>query len=139
MLTPSLLLSAIVLSGIALTPATTHDLWMQDPPAAAEAPATTKANPVKPTPESQAHAKKQYGYECEMCHGATGDGKTDLAKDMKLALTDLTDPKTLTGKTDGEIFDLIKNGKGQMTGEGNRMKDEDAWNLVIYVRGMAKK
>ena len=137
--TPSLLLSAIVLSGIAIASTTAVEFSAQDAPPAAEAPATTKANPVKPTPESQAHAKKQYGYDCEMCHGATGDGKTDLAKDMKLALTDLTNPKTLEGKTDGEIFDLIKNGKGQMTGEGSRMKDEDAWNLVIYVRSLAKK
>ena len=32
------------------------------------------ANPVKATPESIAHGKKWYGYDCAMCHGKDGDG-----------------------------------------------------------------
>jgi mono/diheme cytochrome c family protein len=40
---------------------------------------------------------------------------------------------------DGELFYVIKNGKGKMPGEGDRAKDDDIWNLVIYVRGLAKK
>jgi cytochrome c5 len=31
--------------------------------------ATRTENPVKPTPESLARGKKQYGYDCAMCHG----------------------------------------------------------------------
>jgi mono/diheme cytochrome c family protein len=96
-------------------------------------------NPVKPTAESQAKAKKMYGYDCAMCHGATGDGKGDLVADMKLTLKDLTDPAALTGMSDGEIFALLKNGKGEMSGEGDRAKPEDIWNLVIYVRSLAGK
>jgi len=112
----------------------------QDAAAAAPValPPDTK-NPVKATPESQAKAKKMYGYDCAMCHGDTGDGKTDLAKDIG-PLTDLTDTKTLDGKSDAALYDLIKNGKGKMPGEdGPRAKPEDLWNLVIYVRGLAKK
>jgi mono/diheme cytochrome c family protein len=41
--------------------------------------------------------------------------------------------------SDGEIFYIIKNGKGQMSGEGDRAKPDDIWNLVIYVRSLAKK
>lgn len=109
------------------------------PPAAAPTPPGTK-NPVKPTADSQAKAKKVYGYDCEMCHNANGDGKSDLAKDMSLTLTDLSDPKTLGEKSDGELFDIIKNGKGKMPAEdGARAKPDDIWNLVIYVRSLAKK
>jgi len=107
-------------------------------PAPAPTPPDTK-NPVKPTAESKAKAKKMYGYDCEMCHNANGDGKSDLAKDMKLTLTDFTDPKTLSGKSDAELFDIIKNGKGQMPPEdATRAKPDDVWNLVLYIRGMAK-
>jgi cytochrome c5 len=107
-------------------------------PAPAPAVSAVK-NPIKPTAESQAHAKKVYGYDCEMCHGATGDGKTDLAKDMGTALTDWTDPAVLAAKSDGDLFDLIKNGKGKMPGEdGSRVKPDDVWNLVVYIRGLAK-
>jgi cytochrome c len=38
-----------------------------------------KENPVKPTPESLARGKRQYGYDCAMCHGKEGDGKGDVA------------------------------------------------------------
>jgi mono/diheme cytochrome c family protein len=96
-------------------------------------------NPVKPTPESQAHAKKQYGYDCAMCHGENGNGKGDLVGDLKLTLKDYTDPAALKDLSDGEIYYIIKNGKGQMTGEGDRAKPDDMWNLVIYVRSFSKK
>src|SRR5580693_2113143 len=96
-------------------------------------------NPVKPTAESQAHAKKQYGYDCAMCHGENGNGKGDLVGDMKLTLKDYTDPAALKDLTDGQIFYIIKNGKGQMPGEGDRAKPDDIWNMVIYVRSLAKK
>jgi mono/diheme cytochrome c family protein len=96
-------------------------------------------NPVKPTPESQAQAKKMYGYDCAVCHGETGNGKGDLAADMKPPLKDYTDPAALKDLTDGELFYIIKNGKGQMTGEGDRTKPEVIWNMVILVRAFAKK
>jgi mono/diheme cytochrome c family protein len=108
------------------------------PPPAAAAPSTTP-NPVKPTAESQAKAKKMYGYDCAMCHGDNGNGKGDLVADMKLTLKDYSDPAALKDLSDGDIFNIIKNGKGQMTGEGDRAKPDDIWNLVIYVRSFAKK
>ena len=50
---------------------------------------------AKGAPDAQAKAKKLYDLDCALCHGATGNGKTDLAKDMELNLADWTDPKTL--------------------------------------------
>jgi mono/diheme cytochrome c family protein len=96
------------------------------------------ANPVKPTPESQAKAKKMYGYDCAMCHGATGNGKGDIA-DLKPPPKDYTDPAALKDLSDGEIFYILKNGKGQMPPDGGRTKDDDMWNMVILVRSFAKK
>jgi mono/diheme cytochrome c family protein len=116
--------------------------WQQvAPPASSVIPAEAArmVNPVKPTPESQTHAKKMYGYDCAMCHGENGNGKGDLVGDMKLTLKDYTDPAALKDLTDGQIFYIIKNGKGQMPGEGDRAKPDDMWNMVIYVRSLAKK
>jgi mono/diheme cytochrome c family protein len=96
-------------------------------------------NPVKATSESQAHARKVYGYDCALCHGANGNGKGDLVGDLKLSLKDYTDPAALKEMTDGEIFTIIKDGKGQMPPESDRGKPEDLWNLVILVRSFAKK
>ena len=114
----------------------------QEPAAEAPIPAAdaAKTNPVKPTPEGIAAAKKLYGYHCAMCHGTGGDGKGDLAADMKLTLRDWRDSKSLEKMTDGELFYIITNGRGKMAGgEGDRTKEEVRWNLVSYVRSFAKK
>ncbi len=98
-----------------------------------------RTNPVKPTPEGLAESRRLYGYDCAMCHGKSGDGKGDLAADMKLTLLDWRDSATLTGMTDGEIFYVIKKGKGKMTGEEDRLKEIQVWGLVNVVRSFAKK
>ena len=97
------------------------------------------ANPVKPTPASIAQGKKMYDIDCEVCHGKDGDGKGDLAADMKVKLADYRDPAALKERTDGELFYIIKNGKGEMPSEGDRGKPEAMWNLVNYIRSLAKK
>ena len=96
-------------------------------------------NPVKSTPESLARAKKWWKLDCEMCHGKNGDGKGETARDMKLTMADFTDPATLKDHTDGEIFYIIKNGHNDMPAEGPRVKTEENWDLVNYVRSFAKK
>jgi mono/diheme cytochrome c family protein len=102
--------------------------------------AATLVNPVTPTAESQAHAKTIYGYDCAMCHGVNGNGKGDLAGELKLTdMKDFTDPVALKGMADGELFYIIKNGKGKMPAEGDRAKPDDMWNMVILVRSFAKK
>jgi mono/diheme cytochrome c family protein len=115
----------------------------QQPKEAAVSSETTSSakrkNPVKATPENLASAKKFFGFDCAMCHGATGDGKGDLATSMGLKMNDWGDSSTLASISDGEIFDVIVKGKGKMTGEGDRVSSEKAWELVNYVRLFAKK
>lgn len=118
----------------------------KEAPAAEPAPApisqddSAKKNPVKATADGLAEAKKLYGYHCAMCHGANGDGKGDLAEQMKLQLSDWRNPETLSKYTDGALFYIITNGRGKMVGgEGDRTKEEIRWNLVSFVRSFAKK
>jgi cytochrome c len=100
--------------------------------------ATRQPNPVKSTPESLARAKKWWTLDCEMCHGKDGNGKGETAKDMKLTIVDFSDPATLKDRTDGEIFYIIKNGHEDMPPEGQRVKTEENWDLVNFVRSLAK-
>jgi len=101
--------------------------------------AATLTNPVTPTADSQKHAKMMYGMDCAICHGENGNGKGDLVADMQLKLKDFTDPTALKGMSDGELFYIIKNGKGKMGPEGPRAKDDVIWNLVILIHSFAKK
>jgi mono/diheme cytochrome c family protein len=98
-----------------------------------------KKNPVAPTPEGLAEARKFYGYSCAMCHGKTGDGKGDLAADMKLDLHDWRDASSIEKMTDGELFWIISNGKGKMPGESDRAPEKLRWNFVNLVRSFGKK
>ena len=116
---------------------------LQQQPAAPAVPAIPPeamqmVNPAKPTPEGMAHAKKMYGYDCAVCHGDNGNGKGDLAVETKMKLNDWTDPATLKGRTDGELFYIIAKGQGQMSAEGDRAKPEDIWDMVAIVRSFSK-
>lgn len=102
-------------------------------------PAQPPAPGAKPSADAIARVKKVYGYDCAMCHGDAGDGKGDVASDMKLTLKNYTDATALQDLTDAQIFDVIKNGKGQMPGEGARLKDNDAWVMVYIVHSFSKK
>jgi mono/diheme cytochrome c family protein len=101
--------------------------------------AVHKENPVKSSGESLARGKRQYGFDCAMCHGKNGDGSGDVAADMKLKMHNQIDPATLSSRSDGELFYIVKNGKDQMPPEGNRVKDETVWDMVNYVRTFSKK
>ncbi len=96
-------------------------------------------NPVKPTAESQAKVKSLYAMDCALCHADNGSGKTDLAASMGLTLADFTNPASLGSRGDGELFNLIRNGKGKMPAEdAGRAKDSEVWNMIIYLRSFAK-
>ena len=101
--------------------------------------AAHRENPVKSTPESLARGKRQYGFDCAMCHAKDGSGTGDVAADMKLKMHDESDPATLKDRTDGELFYIINKGKDQMPVEGDRVKDETVWDMVNYVRSFPKK
>jgi mono/diheme cytochrome c family protein len=89
--------------------------------------------------EISTHVKTIYKVDCALCHGDNGDGKTDLATGMGLTLSDFTDPRTLQGKTDDQIFQLIRKGKDKMPPEEeSRAKDAEVHSLILYIRNMSK-
>ena len=124
---------------VLLIGALTAAAWAAPAPPQAAPAGASQVNPVKPTAESLAQGKKYYGYDCAMCHGENGDGKGDVAVDEKLKLKDYRDPAALQGMSDGELFTIIKDGKGQMPPEGNRLKSPELWNLVNYIRSLSHK
>jgi hypothetical protein len=98
-----------------------------------------RVNPVKSSPEGLAEARKVFGYDCEMCHGAKGDGKGEVVESMKLTMHDWREPATLANLSDGEIFYIITKGKGKMMAEGERVPEKLRWNLVNLVRSLSAK
>ena len=136
----ALLLSTAFMFLTALSAQQTQTPQKVTPPSYAGIPveAARQANPVKSSPESLARAGKWWTLDCAMCHGKDGNGKGDVAADMKLKIVDFTDPNTLKDRTDGEVFYIIKNGHQEMPPEGARIKPNENWDLVNYVRWFAK-
>ncbi len=164
MLKPLLLLSAAIIFAVASASMSAQVTQQSTPAQAAVPPAQTSAppaqtaappaqaaapvkgpvppdakNPVKPTTASLAQAKVIYNRDCALCHAANGSGQTEIAKSMNLAMPNWTDPKALAGKQDGELFDIIRVGMGNMPGEDSgRANNNAVWNLIYYIRGFAK-
>ena len=109
--------------------------------ASASAPfGAAQGSQVPSTPESIAAGQQLYLRNCASCHGRTGEGGP--GNDLIPAAPDLTDAMWDHGSTDGEIFTSIKNGippDFNMTPFKDRLKDDDIWNVVIYLRSIAKK
>jgi mono/diheme cytochrome c family protein len=98
-----------------------------------------KINPGKNDASAIADGKKLYSSQCYLCHGKDGDGKGELAQDMKLTLRDYHDPAALKGMTDGELFYILSRGKGEMPNEDDRLTEAQRWHLIAYIRSLAGK
>jgi hypothetical protein len=59
---------------------------------------------------------------------------------MGVTLKDWSNPATLADKQDHDLFNIIRNGKGdKMPPEAEgRAKDDEVWNLIIYIRNLHK-
>ena len=94
----------------------------------------TLKNPEKLTATSVEAGKKLFVSQCAMCHGATGNGKGDLAVTLKLSLPDFTKAAALKGYTDGELFRILSVGNGVMPGQAKRLSDTHLWDIVNFLR-----
>ena len=101
---------------------------------------TALKNPVTATAESIAAGKQIYTRRCASCHGIGGEGGP--GNDLIPAAPDLTDATWDHGGSDGDIFTSVKDGIGpdfNMTPFKDMLKDEEIWNVVNYVRSLAKR
>jgi len=135
---------ALVIAGACLATVT---LAAQEHPAAPHGhpDAQKLQNPIANTPESVAAGAKTYAKFCGNCHGTSGRGNGRLAAGMAMygsRPSDLTDDTWQHGSTDGEIFVVIREGIGpdfHMDAFQGKISDEEIWNLVNYVKGLAIK
>lgn len=110
------------------------------PPAAEPQPSAedlARKNPVRATRESIETGRKFFDSQCTMCHGEKGDGKGDLAVARGWHAADFTDTKAMKEKTDGELFFVLTKGRGHMPGQENRLKEEQKWHIVNFIRSLA--
>jgi len=97
-----------------------------------------KKNPVAANESSLAAGQKIYLKRCAACHGKTGNGDGPDAADLGIHPAKLSDPVT-RAETDGELFWKITVGKKPMPNYASRLSATDRWNVINYLRSLAKK
>jgi mono/diheme cytochrome c family protein len=73
---------------------------------------------------------------CAPCHGNDGSANTPAGKSTKAK--DLRSP-AVQKKTDEELANQIRNGKGPMPGFKARFKESEVAELVGFIRSLARK
>ena len=104
-------------------------------------------NPVAATPQAIAAGKQVYDVNCAGCHGPRAEGAARagiaisiIAEQGGKQPPDLTDAQWDHGSSDAEIFAVIKKGvpPTMMAGWEGTLSDTQIWNLIHYLRALAK-
>jgi mono/diheme cytochrome c family protein len=74
---------------------------------------------------------------CSPCHGAVGDGN-GITKKYGMGATPTYHDDRLRKMAEGEIFNTITNGKGQMNPYGDKLLPADRWAVIAYVRALQR-
>jgi len=96
----------------------------------------------------QAQAKEtsadNYKAYCVQCHGMQGNGKGINIRDMSVQPRDHTDAKAMSGRSDAELFKVIKEGglsiskSVLMPNWSGTLSDEEIKDLVQHLRTLCK-
>ena len=97
-----------------------------------------KKNPIAVNESSLAAGEKIYLKRCAACHGKTGNGDGPDAADLGIHPAKFSDPLLRT-ETDGELFWKITVGKKPMPNYGTRLSPTDRWNVINYLRTLARR
>ena len=90
--------------------------------------------PVTVDKKLLARGKERYEINCQVCHGANGGGNGITAQYGLVGSASLHQDRFRT-MADGEIFNTITHGKGQM-GPYHHIDVEDRWAIIAYIRAL---
>jgi mono/diheme cytochrome c family protein len=82
--------------------------------------------------------RQRYEIYCQPCHDARGEGRGILFQRGNVPTGNFHAEKVLK-YVDGEIFDVITNGRGLMAGYRWPIPPADRWAIVAYVRQLQRE
>jgi mono/diheme cytochrome c family protein len=76
---------------------------------------------------------------CATCHGENGDGRGPMSDQFDPRPRNFACAQTVNGIPDGQLFWIIRFGSpGTSMPPHPRFSDEEVWQLVLYLRTMAR-
>jgi len=115
-------------------------------------------NPLPLTKETLARGQERYDIHCAVCHGRTGRGNgpvglkwpgTKPSSFLTVAgpvpfpnrkgseqKADRMDDGRVPRLVDGDLFDVITNGRSTMPGYGHQIPVEERWAIIHYIRAL---
>jgi cytochrome c len=95
--------------------------------------------PVEVSMVNLREGQKLYNIYCAICHGDSGNGAGVVAQErygyptiVSLLLSRIAE------QPDGEIYNTIVNGKNTMGAYGSKLRVEERWKVVMYVRALQR-
>jgi mono/diheme cytochrome c family protein len=79
--------------------------------------------------------REQFNIYCSVCHGHLGDGKGMIVQRGFPQPPSYYTPR-LRNSPVGHYFNVISNGYGAMYSYGDRIKVDDRWDIVAYIRAL---
>jgi mono/diheme cytochrome c family protein len=112
-------------------------IFGQQPPWVAPKTADNIKNPLSGDNSKLAETKTMYITNCGPCHGEKGKGDGPAAQGLNPKPADHTSA-AVQSETDGAIFWKLSEGRSPMPGYKKIFTDEQRWELVNYIRTVAK-
>ena len=100
--------------------------------------AAQRTNPVLATDDAIRLGKFVFTVNCESCHGKNGHGDGQQAGSLSKHPADLLSEK-VQSQSDGALFWKIAEGRGDMPTTQFKLKDQERWAVVDYLRSLASK
>ena len=89
---------------------------------------------VKVSMDTLQRGQQRYEINCAICHGSAGDGRGIVSEYGFGGIASFHTPR-LREMPDGQIFDVIANGKGLMNAYPH-ISLEDRWAIISYIRAL---
>ena len=95
--------------------------------------------PVDLTNVNMLRGQELYSIFCSVCHGETGNGNGVIAHERYGYGTIISILQSrIIDQPDGEIYNTIVWGKNTMGAYGAKLRVEDRWKVVMYVRALQR-
>ena len=99
---------------------------------------TAVAQKIEPSPENISKGEAIYKKHCLMCHGATGLGDGPAGKRLNPKPYNFQDKEKMGAETDEHLFKELTKGKGPMPAFERKLKENERWMVLHYIRTFAK-